>query len=148
MNPVQAHLLLNHFSLFCVLIGAVILAIGLLRSQQTLKTTGLALFIAAALFIYPTFETGESAEDPIEELGFSHDAIHEHEEQAEAAMVGVFVLGALAVVSLFAQQRKLGFANALVILTFVGSLGVFYLLANTGNSGGKIRRPDLQQVSE
>ena len=83
MNAAQIHLLSNHIPLALPFIGILILLISIFIKSDIAKRIGYLILVLGGLFTIPTFLSGEGAEEIVEQIGRSHDLIHEHEESAE-----------------------------------------------------------------
>jgi hypothetical protein len=147
MNDAHLHLLFNHLPIVGSLIGLLILAAGIFLKQALVRKTAFAVLIFSALVTLPAFFTGEGAEEIVEELpGISHNIIHEHEEAAELALWLSEALGILAIVAFYLEhiQHKIsGMAN---LFTLIFSIGTFVSFAKTGNTGGEIHHPEINNV--
>lgn len=144
MNPAHWHLVLNHFPIIGTFIGTLTLLAGLLLKGDAIKKTGLVILLFAAIFAFPVHETGEEAEEIVEEIaGISHELIHEHEEIAEPFNLFAIAIILLGGTSLVMLQRKPALGNKLVIATLL--LGIFtsYWAFRVGQSGGKIMHQDI-----
>lgn len=144
MNDIQKHLLINHFPVILPLVGGVLLLVALVRREDTLRQAGLIVILASAMLTFVAVRTGEHAEEPVEELGFSGRAIHHHEETAETFAIFSYLSGGLAVATLFLLLKKHRAGRLAGILTLISLVPAFYFAAQTGHSGGVIRRPDLE----
>jgi uncharacterized membrane protein len=152
MNAGHIHLILNHAPIFGVFVGVVIFGIGMFRRNNTLEKTGLITFIVTGIATLPTYFTGEGAEEVAERFKeTSHDMIHEHEELAET---GLILMIALAIASLIllivmwrskssndAKHSKHGLMKSAVLSLAATTFGLMMIV---GNTGGKIRRPELR----
>jgi hypothetical protein len=92
-----------------------------------------------------TMMTGEGAEEIVEELGISHDIIHEHEEIAEKFMKVLYVLGILSVLGLAANSKKHVKASIVSYFVLVLAIGSAVLSKFVGTSGGEIRYTEIRE---
>lgn len=145
MNDAYLHLLINHIPILGSLFGLILLVFGLFKANKTLIQTALITFIISATITLPTDWTGEGAEEIVEELGVSHDIIHEHEEVAESAVLTMLILGLLSLVALILNLRHSAFKDILNVLVLVMALIVFYFMYQAGNTGGEIRHPEVRE---
>jgi hypothetical protein len=152
MNAGHMHLILNHAPIIGVFIGAVIFGIGMFRRNNTLEKTGLITFIATGIVTLPTYFTGEGAEEVAEQFkDSSHDMIHEHEELAETGLILMIALAIAALILLIVMWRskgsnetkhsKQGLMKSAVLSLAATTFGLMMIV---GNTGGKIRRPELR----
>jgi len=145
MTGAHLHLLLNHFPIIGLLIGVGVLAYGLFKKNNLINTIGLSIIMLMAIIAVPAYLTGEEAEEAVEHIkGVTDEAIHEHEELAEKAILLMSVLGILALTSLYAIKKELAFAKKVTLITFIVSILTFGLFAKVGNLGGEIRHTELQ----
>ena len=148
MNDAYLHLVINHFPIFSMLFGLMILGWGLWKKQQAIQNIAMVLFILGAVTSYVAVETGEGAEDVIEDYvtSISHDVIHDHEEAAEIAMWFSLLTGGLALAGLFAANYKLRYKNVLMGILFVAATAAVGILLYTAYEGGKIRHPEAHET--
>lgn len=145
MNPAHIHLIVNHLPLFAALFGGGLLAFGMVGNQNALKRAGLVLGVVAGIGAIAAVQSGERAEDIVEAYsGVSEEAIHDHEESAEAAQWVVVALGAISLLSLViptSRTRLRSGSEWAALALFVISMG---FLARAANLGGLIRHPEIE----
>lgn len=149
MNDAYVHLIVNHVPIFSMLFGVLILGWGLWKKSEQIQGIAALLFIIGAIASYVAIESGEGAEEVIEEssvVSVSHDAIHEHEEAAEVAFWFSLLTGGLAVVGLFANSYNIRYKNVLAGVLLVSSLVALGTLIYTGYQGGKIHHPEAHST--
>lgn len=147
MNPTHIHLLLNHFPIVGTLIGSAVLFYGIIKGQNSGKTTGAFIIVMMALIAIPVFLTGEPAEESVEHLaGISEELIHDHEETSEKAFWLMEATGAISLVALLLYKRKSTFAPKAFWIAFAFSAITFLAMAWTGYLGGKIRHPETSDT--
>ncbi|MBI3541877.1 MAG: hypothetical protein HY075_01195 [Deltaproteobacteria bacterium] len=139
INPAQIHLALNHVPVVLAGASLLFLAWGVLRKSETTLRAGLVLVVLAAVSGVPTFLSGDPAGDLIEKLGAPKDAIHEHEEAAEAAFIALLVAGALGAGCLLLLKRAHAKARLLAIACLVVAAVACGLLARAAHLGGLVR---------
>ncbi len=143
MNAAHLHLIVNHIPIFTTLTGIFVLGWGMYKKEISIRNIAFVLFIIGAVSSYVAMETGESAEDIVEEVAaVSHDAIHDHEEAAELSFWFAMVMGLLSIVALSAKKLKLRFETGLNVAILVTALITLGILAYTGYKGGEIRHPE------
>ncbi len=147
MNAVHFHLLVNHLPIFSSLFGIAILIWGLFRDVKSIRNIAYILLIVGAIASYVALESGENAEETIEEylIDLPRTAIHDHEVAAEIALLFAIVTGLLSIISLAAGKLNVRFQhtlNGVLVLMAVFSLAV---LIYTAYLGGKIRHPEEYQ---
>ncbi|SMO52214.1 hypothetical protein [Gracilimonas mengyeensis] len=143
MNAAHLHLIVNHIPIFTTLIGILILAWGMYKKEVSIRNIAFVLFIVGAASSYLAIETGESAEDIVEEVAsVSHDTIHDHEEAAEISLWFAVVMGFLSIGALASRKLKLRFETGLNIAILLTALITLGLLTYTAYEGGKIRHSE------
>lgn len=144
MNAAQIHLALNHAPLFLSVIGAVLLAWGMIRKNESITTIALYMLVAAAIFTAPVFLTGEGTEELVEKFpGVNESAIEKHEELAKTALIVIIATGIAALAGLIVKKGTAAAkwtSTAAVIL----AMASFILMAQTAHQGGLIRHAEIQ----
>lgn len=144
MNEFQIHLLINHLPIFSTLFSLLILGAGFLLKNKTVKYVGLAMIILTALVIVPVNASGEAAEDPAEKIaGIQHSAIHDHEEASKPFLIFSLVLGAMSVIAIVLERKKINWSGILYPLLLLGLAVNLYFAYRAGHSGGLIRHPEI-----
>ena len=144
MNPAHLHLVLNHLPPVGVLFGILLLVAASYRKSDELTRAGLGLFVVVALLAFPTYFTGEPAEDAIGHLpGVSKDLIETHEDAALTTLIAVEILGVVSLLGLAAYRRhappKWFVAASLALSILVGGM-----LGRTADLGGQIRHSEIR----
>ena len=144
MNEAYVHLIVNHLPLFTVLFGLLILIWGVFRNNLSFQKLAMIFFIVGAVGSYIAVESGEGAEDILEEYepSISHDLIHDHEEAAEISLWFSVTTGGLALLCLFVVGKNYHYENALIGLLLLAALATMGMLMYTAYEGGKIRHPE------
>lgn len=144
MNQAHIHLLFNHFPIIGSIIAVLVLLSGIILKNQTVRYVAYGLFVFALLTTVPAFLSGEGAEEIVEAYpGVSHDIIHEHEEGAEAALWLMVISGVLAGIVFYLEYSANLLASKVRIALLAIALVNVLFMARAGNSGGKIRHPEL-----
>ena len=145
MNGAHLHLLLNHLPIVGTYLAVVVLIGGFVLKNSTVKNTGLALLIVAALVAIPAFLTGEPAEDILEAAGQANkNFIETHEETAEWGIWVCEIAGVIALVALFTSIRQMKISRTLTILAMVSAVFASAAWIKVGNSGGDIRHTEIR----
>ena len=147
MSVVHLHLLLNHFPVIGAIIGALLLAVALLRRSSELAKISLAFlaFVGAASVL--VFLTGEPAQEALEKLpGFSERLVDEHEDVALFATIVTGTIGALALAAMILYRRR-AVPRWLSLLVFVCAVGSSAAMGYTAYLGGQIRHTELRASS-
>lgn len=143
MNAAHLHIILVHFPVILVPLGAVLLALGIWRNNETLRLTAYSFFVSGALLGGAAFLLGEDAEEIVEHLsGVVESTIEQHEEASEVAIWFTVALGVCGAATFIGEWLRSSISNriqlpllALAVLT-AGSLGYAAQL------GGMIRHPE------
>ena len=143
MNAAQIHLLSNHIPLVLPFIGILILLISIFIKSDIAKRIGYLILVLGGLFTIPTFLSGEGAEEIVEQIGRSHDLIHEHEESAETFAYLNYLLALLAAFALWFNWKKANWEKYLFIAVLTLSIVVAGFALFTGESGGEISHPEI-----
>ena len=147
LNAAHWHLMLNHFPVIGTLAGFLILLSSFIFKNKTLLNTGLIIFVITALLTIPAHLTGEEAEEVLENVAGlnAEQAIEQHEEAAEPAMIAMQVRGILSLISLIlAWMGKRNTVKILNPLICFYSLVVFAMMARVANMGGEIRHSEIR----
>ena len=146
MNDAHLHMVVNHFPIIGTIFGLGILLAGLFFKNNILKNTAYSLFIVAAIFGFLSMNTGEGAEEIVEDFpNIGKHIIHEHEEIAEKLALVLYVLAAASIVGLYLNFKKHAKANLVsYIVLVIAAIGVF-LAQQTGTSGGEIRHTEIRE---
>ena len=145
MNDAHLHMVFNHFPIIGLFFGIGILAYGIIKKQTILVNTAYVIFIVCMIMAKATMMTGEGAEEIVEELGTSHEIIHEHEEIAETFMKILYVLGILSILGLVANVKKHAKASIVSYVVLVLAIGAAVLSKSVGTSGGEIRHTEIRE---
>ena len=145
MNAAHVHLLLNHLPIIGILVGFIILVSGFVfKSVLTRRIGNITLFFAA-VFVYPSFNTGESAEEVVENLpGVNEGLIEKHEEFAEQMVNFATILQPLLLVSFYAEWKQKGFLKYVQWAVLAVSFIVIVYGKLVGTSGGEIRHTEIR----
>jgi len=149
MNSAHFHLMVNHLPVFAALFSAALVAAGLAFRKKPIVDAGLVLAVVAAIGAVAATQTGERAEEMVEELPAVAEAtIHEHEEAAEVAMFALVALGGLALVALAIPVRMATAKTAATWGALALAFVAFGLVGRAANLGGLIRHPEILSGSD
>ena len=147
IDPVHLHLAINHYPIFALLIGTVLLLVAILMDSRILIKTALIITCTVGLAAIPVFLSGGETEERVEHKeGFNKHYLEEHEELGEASLQASLILSAFALVLLMIEHftgRNIKLANWLLVLASVIVLALFY---ETGEHGGKIRHSEIVHI--
>ena len=145
MNDAHLHMVFNHFPIIGLFFGIGILAFGIIKKQTILVNTAYVIFIFCMIMAKATMMTGEGAEEIVEELGISHDIIHDHEELAETFMKVLYGLGILSILGLVVNLKKHSKAAIVSYVVLVLAISSAVLSKSVGTSGGEIRHTEIRE---
>jgi uncharacterized membrane protein len=145
-NEAHFHLIINHFPIILPIVGLIILIIGFLMKAELVKRITYGIFIVAAATTFLAMNSGEGAEEIVEELGRNHHAIHEHEEHAETFALLSYVLGLFSVIALWLNWKKHPFKDLSMYLVALVSIAVLFLARAVGQSGGEISHEEIKST--
>ena len=145
MNAAHLHLITNHLPVLGLAFSALALIWGMYRKSRNTLLLAFFLILISAIGGFIAGNTGEAAEEAVERIiGISHEAIHEHEEAAEAAMpfnIASGILSLLAGFLLLKNHKYSGISQWVVLLIVLTGCA---LSARAGWLGGKIRH--IQEI--
>ncbi|WP_268846654.1 DUF2231 domain-containing protein [Flavobacterium aestivum] len=145
MNEAHLHMIVNHFPIIGTIFGFGILIIGLILKNKTLINTSYVLFIVAAIFAAISMETGEGAEELVEDMpNIGKQIIHEHEELAEKLAILLYVTSGLSLVGLYLNFKNNTKAKLLSFLILIIATAGLFLVQKVGTSGGEIRHTEIR----
>lgn len=145
MNEAHIHLVVNHLPIVGILIGLLVLITGFLLKKPEVKATALGIFVFSSLASIAAFYSGEGAEEVVEKIsGISETLINQHEESAELFFTVILILGAISLITLFLEIKKMKFAKFGFALVIILSLVAGVLAKNVGTTGGEIRHTEIR----
>jgi uncharacterized membrane protein len=143
MNAAHIHLALNHFPLALPLVALVILIIGFIFKNDLVKRIAFGMMMASGIFTFLMMNSGEGAEEIVEELGRSHDLIHEHEEKAETFALLSYLSAVFAAIAFWINWKRKPFSDITLYLSMILCVVLLYLGQQTGSSGGEITHEEI-----
>lgn len=146
MNEAHFHLVVNHLPIVGLLIGLLVLITGFILKKTEVKVTALGIFVFSALASIAAFYSGEGAEEIVERIpGISETLINQHEEAAELFFTIILILGAVSLITIFLEIKKINIAKTGFILVILISLAAGFLAQNVGTTGGEIRHTEIRK---
>lgn len=142
MNEVQVHLALNHFPIVGFLMFVPLFLYGILRQKHDVLKVSLIAFFLLGLIALVVHNSGEGAEEVLEEMGASHDLIHEHEEAGEKAFWMAMITGFASIFVLAMRWYYEGWKRWVYIGILALGIGTIIVNSYAGGSGGKIRHSE------
>jgi hypothetical protein len=138
------HLLVNHVPILGALFALSLLTASFFWSPAVLRRTALVVLIATAAAAAVADLTGEPAEDAVRGLpGVRREAIHAHEEMAEASYIGAVALGVLSLGALVRWRRD-PVPRGATLVALAGTVALSGAMAYTGLLGGRIRHTEVR----
>ena len=148
MNQTHIHLLITHLPIYGSILGALVLAYGLLSKSNRTKVAAYYLFIIAAIGAGISYLTGEAAEETVEDIqGVAKDMIEQHEDFALLALVSIIILAVASFYGIFVTLRKSPHTKKMAIVILLISLLSWGLVARTGYLGGQIRHTEINNAN-
>ena len=146
LNGAHWHLLVNHFPIIGSLLATVILGYGLLRRNEAIIQLSFGLFVLMSLLTLITNQTGERAEHYLKSIhALDRPRLHQHEQAADTANVGMYLTGVLSLLAMSWQRMKQ--LRFLPTSIFIISLITCGLMVNVGRLGGLIMHTELRDES-
>lgn len=145
MNPVQAHLALNHFPVFGAVTVALLLAWGLTRRSRDVVIAALGLTVLVAIGSYVAVATGEKAEHYVEDATWFDEAVvHDHEKMGELALKAMLATGLLSLLGLWQLRGDRELKALWPAIVLAALLISTSLLGWAAAKGGEIRHDEIR----
>jgi glucan phosphoethanolaminetransferase (alkaline phosphatase superfamily) len=142
-NAAHWHTIIVHFPAFALLFSLALLLIAAALKDGRFQRVALVFIILTAASVYFVGESGEKAEDIVEQLeGVEESYIHDHEEAAEIAIWITMGLGAVSLIMLLATMKQKVFSGKVVLLLLVLILVAVGALSYAAKFGGQIHHPE------
>lgn len=136
-------MLVNHFPIIGGLLATIVLGYGLVQRNNAVIRLGFGLFVVMSIATAITNQTGEKAEHYLKSINaLNEPLLHDHEEAADLANIGMYLTGLLSLLALVWQRARE--MRWLPVLILVASLVTFGLMANVGRLGGLIMHKELR----
>ncbi|WP_395043826.1 hypothetical protein [Flavobacterium sp.] len=146
MNDAHLHMVVNHFPIIGTLLGLGILFAGLVLKNNTIKNVAYCLFIVSAIFAFASMNTGEGAEELVEDMpNIGKKIIHEHEEVAEKLALSLYLLGFVSIAGLYSNTKNKFNAKLVSFIALTIAMVAVFLAQQTGTSGGEIRHTEIRK---
>lgn len=143
MNAAHVHLALNHFPILLPFIALTLLILGLVFKNDLVKRIAYGMMMASGIFTFFMMNSGEGAEEIVEELGRNHDLIHEHEEKAETFAVLSYLSAVFAAIAFWINWKRKPFSDISLYISILLCGVLLYLGQKTGSSGGEITHEEI-----
>ena len=148
MNEAHLHMVVNHFPIIGTILAIGILIAGLLSKNRSIIITSYVLFVIGAIFGILSMNTGEGAEELVEDMpGIGWKIIHEHEELAEKMALLLDILGVLSLVGFYLQFKKNAKEKLVSYIILLIGIASLFVIQKVGTSGGEIRHTEIRNES-
>ena len=145
MNDAHLHMVVNHFPIIGTILAIGILTAGLLSKNQSIINTSYVLFIIGAVFGILSMNTGEGAEEMVEDMpSIGWKIIHEHEELAEKMALLLNILGVLSLIGFYFQYKRNPKQKLVSYLILIIGIASLFVIQKVGTSGGEIRHTEIR----
>lgn len=149
MSWVHLHLALNHVPVLGPFFVALLLMTAAIRRNDELLRISLWAFLILSVVSIPIKFTGDFAYDEVRDAQWMSSELAEaHEQAADQATTGVFLLGVVAVIGLVVSRKQQRVPSWVTALLLVLSLVTFALMARAANSGGLLRHEEIRPVGQ
>jgi uncharacterized membrane protein len=146
MNEAHLHMVVNHFPIIGTILAIGILIAGLLSKNRSIISTSYVLFVIGAIFGILSMNTGEGAEELVEDMpGIGWKIIHEHEELAEKMALLLDILGVLSLVGFYLQYKKNAKEKLVSYIILLIGIASLFVIQKVGTSGGEIRHTEIRK---
>jgi hypothetical protein len=144
MDPTRIHLFITHLPVFGLFLGFLALLYGIIRNERHVKIVSLTILLISIAGGIIAFQTGESAEDTIENInGILENSVEEHEESAELTILFFYGLGILSLIGFYVELKRKKYSKQLLIVIMAFTVVTFSFVAWTASLGGKIRHIEI-----
>jgi uncharacterized membrane protein len=146
MNEAHLHMVVNHFPIIGTILAIGILIAGLLSKNRSIINTSYVLFVIGAIFGILSMNTGEGAEELVEDMpGIGWKSIHEHEEWGEKMALLLDILGVLSLVGFYLQYKKNAKEKLVSYIILLIGISSLFVIQKVGTSGGEIRHTEIRK---
>lgn len=148
MNSTHLHLLLNHIPVLGVWFALAAMVVAFAFRDVVMMRSSWVLLVFCALITIPVYLTGEPAEDMVEKLpGVSTQILEQHEDIGKPALIGMEILGLLALGSLAISWRNEKWVRPLGITSMLFTVLCGGVLAYTAYLGGQVRHSEIRSTT-
>jgi uncharacterized membrane protein len=145
MDWIHLHLALNHVPVLGTLFVCLLLITAAVKKDESLKRLSLWWTVWLMLISIPLKFTGDfAAEKAGKEPWFIETLVQAHEQAADQATTGIFLMGIAAIMALVMARKGRPVVTWSLSLTLVLGLLTFALMARAANLGGQIRHTEIR----
>ena len=138
---------LNHVPVLGTVFVGLLLAVALIRKSDELKRVSLVAFVALAVVSTPIKFTGDFAHEKLAKAEWlDQSRAVAHEQMADQATTGMFLLGLVAAFALWQGRGDRELRQATLWVVLVLAIATFALMARTANSGGELRHEEIRRT--
>jgi uncharacterized membrane protein len=150
MNEAHWHLVVNHLPIIFPIVGVIVMITGLISKSEAVKRTAFMIFVFGALAAIAAMNTGEGAEEVVENInGVSENFIESHEEAAETFAILSYILGGISLLGLWASFKQKSFSSIISIATLIFAFVVLFFARHTEiRSGNNIPASENKNAEE
>lgn len=143
MDPLYAHLFLNHIPVIGGIGALLLLAWGLYRRSNDVTLAALVAFVFVGLGGVLAFATGNVGESLAQDAA-TKALIHEHNDAAIAALVGLEATAGVAVCALFIWKTTRRYPLFAAVATLLLGIAASVLVVRAASLGGAIAHIELR----
>jgi hypothetical protein len=145
-QPEYIHVLINPLPIYGLAMGLAGLIISLALRSREARVGALALILIASASAWPVFHYGQQAYDRVKGMSDSEGEkwLDEHMRRAEQLIYAFYAVGALALVSIGAEWKRLKAALPLAITTLVLATVALGIGSHIAYAGGHIRHKEFR----
>ena len=145
MNWIHLHLALNHIPVLGTLFVGILLATALVKRSEELKRMSFVWLVTLSIVSIPIKFTGDYAQEAVAESDWlSASGVAAHEQSADQATTGMFLLGLVSAFGLYRSRGQRPIPGWVVGATIFLALVTFALMARTANLGGQLRHEEIR----
>lgn len=145
MDWPHLHLALNHVPVLGSLFVALLLVAGMVKQNEEVKRMSLCWFVSLTVIAIPIKFTGDFAYDTTKGASWMDDHLTTaHEQSADQATTGIFLLGIVAGIGLFLGRKEKPMPKWIYPTVLALALITFALMARAANLGGQIRHEEIR----
>jgi hypothetical protein len=149
LTPTHLHLLLNHVPTIAFGIALAMFIGAVVSRSHDLMKCALTLLVAVGILTFPTYVTGNAAEEQIRNLpGISKTLINTHEGAALGALIIMEITAVMAWLALLEMRRAGQVSSRTLGTVMVLALVTMGAVTRAANIGGEIRHSEIRLDTE
>lgn len=148
MNAAHFHLLINHVPILAAYFSIAVLVWGIAVKSEAIKKVAMVGFVVSGLFVIVVFQSGEAAEEIVEEISaVTHDSIEDHEEIASITQWLTILLGIGGAFGFYLIAKQADLLKTYLWVLLLYSMIAAGFLAYTAYEGGLIRHTEIENAA-